>query len=394
MYNNKLNREKDDDLKFIPLNIKEPFLEKDSSWLPMINMDSPNINGMANNFMVGFSLPVKDGELNKASLESIDDIPNINYNDNGNILGSNTYNSSNMESNNFTQGNLGQGGYVSNGMLLGSNFCRGNGEGMSNSNNQYNGNFNGNSNEDFEFPSQIESENLYSYNKDTKCKPLGNGKNVNMNMNNNVNTDANSKNIKDRPSNGESPDNINNIWNVETENSDVENQILGTGLGLDLGLGLGRGREINGFQSINNINPLIMKNNFQNDLNNNPIGIISQNIKNQLNGTFNNNELKCESMVDESMLDSYNFQKDSLNYNEEFDEPLHMGLLRKLNLGSNCENVYRNSEDEIIDKIFRNIEEKHHSIFETLKQYNVPYPLATVIVRNTIKLALENSNKE
>ena len=60
-YNNSNRKEDDDDLKFIPLNIKEPFAEKDSSWFPIVNMNSPNISSMTNNFILGFSSP-KNGE--------------------------------------------------------------------------------------------------------------------------------------------------------------------------------------------------------------------------------------------------------------------------------------------------------------------------------------------
>ncbi|MGL5352302.1 MAG: hypothetical protein ACRDA5_03135, partial [Clostridium sp.] len=44
----------DEDLKFVPLNIQEPFKSKDSSWVPFINIDVDTDN-MTNNFFIGLS---------------------------------------------------------------------------------------------------------------------------------------------------------------------------------------------------------------------------------------------------------------------------------------------------------------------------------------------------
>lgn len=47
------NVKKDDDLVFVPLNIKEPFSQSNSSWIPAINFDKSNVTNLTNNFFVG-----------------------------------------------------------------------------------------------------------------------------------------------------------------------------------------------------------------------------------------------------------------------------------------------------------------------------------------------------
>lgn len=61
----------DDDLKFIPLNLKEPFKSKDSSWAPCINKDVETTN-MTTNFFIG--LP------DLQTTQSFTPLPNINAN--------------------------------------------------------------------------------------------------------------------------------------------------------------------------------------------------------------------------------------------------------------------------------------------------------------------------
>ncbi len=58
-----------DDLTFIPLNIKEPFKSKDSSWVPCIDVDA---NNMTNNFFIG--LP------DLQTTQDFNPLPNINTN--------------------------------------------------------------------------------------------------------------------------------------------------------------------------------------------------------------------------------------------------------------------------------------------------------------------------
>ncbi|MCR1952328.1 hypothetical protein NSA50_14965 [Clostridium sp. DSM 100503] len=213
MYYNDLNRQQeeneDDDLKFIPLNIKEPFSEKDSSWFPIVNMNSPNISHMTNNFILGFSNP-SDGEiLDENFLKTIDYVPNVKYgyadenyfntydegnlpsnmsgsmqgNMQGGMLGSMTGNmqgnnmqgtmAGNMSGNNYNQGFSQESGYLSSNMLTNINTS-----GMNNqSGTSFSNNFN------LEYPSETQSEALYSYNKEKNCNgatlSYGNTSNIN-----------------------------------------------------------------------------------------------------------------------------------------------------------------------------------------------------------------------
>ena len=167
MYYNNLNRQReeedDDDLKFIPLNIKEPFKDKDSNWLPIVNMNSPNINHMTNNFILGLSNQSDSEMLDQNFLKKIDYVPNVNYSytdendfntyDTGNL-------SNNMLGNNYNNQVPPQGsGYLPSNMLTNSYN-----DGMSNQNaTNFNNNFN------LEYPSENQAEFLYSYDKEKNC---------------------------------------------------------------------------------------------------------------------------------------------------------------------------------------------------------------------------------
>ena len=149
MYYNNLNRqEEDDDLKFIPLNIREPFLDKDSRWFPIIDMALPTFSELPNSFLLGFETPVDNSNLEGNSLKTIDLIQN------------NNVNIQNMGNNQSAK--------------------------------EFTKDFN------LEYPSETLSEELYSYNKDMKCKKI-NGSNTNnmqgQNMNNNSGNMSGSNNM-------------------------------------------------------------------------------------------------------------------------------------------------------------------------------------------------------
>ena len=61
--------DRSDDLTFIPLNIKEPFKSKDSSWVPCMDVDA---NNMTNNFFIG--LP------DLQTTQDFNPLPNMNTN--------------------------------------------------------------------------------------------------------------------------------------------------------------------------------------------------------------------------------------------------------------------------------------------------------------------------
>ena len=205
MYYNNLNRhreeDEEDDLKFIPLNIKEPFSEKDSNWFPIVNMNSPNINHMTNNFILGFSNSADGEMLDENFLKTIDYVPNVNYsytdenyfntyeagnlssNIPGNMQGNMTGNmTGNIPGNNYNQGFSQGGGFLPSNMLSNSNIS-----GMNNQSGTSFGN-----NFDLEYPSETQAEDLYSYNKEKNCNgaTLGNGNMESGGITGNMNTGA------------------------------------------------------------------------------------------------------------------------------------------------------------------------------------------------------------
>lgn len=125
MYYNNLNRQEDDDLKFMPLNINEQFTNKDSSWFPIIDRALPTFSEIPNSFDLGFTMPVDNSNLQGGSLNTLD------------YIQSNSVNVQNS---------------------------------MNQNKQMFEGNFN------LEYPSQTIADELTSYNKDGKCK-----KNTNMN---------------------------------------------------------------------------------------------------------------------------------------------------------------------------------------------------------------------
>ena len=64
MYSENSNgQQEDNDLKFAPLNIREPFKNKDSSWYPSIDTSVPTLSNISNNFIMGLSVPVDNSNL-------------------------------------------------------------------------------------------------------------------------------------------------------------------------------------------------------------------------------------------------------------------------------------------------------------------------------------------
>lgn len=58
--------ETDEDFKFVPLRVREPFASRDSNWLPLINLGSPTlVNDIASNFRTTFDMPMMSSQLNK-----------------------------------------------------------------------------------------------------------------------------------------------------------------------------------------------------------------------------------------------------------------------------------------------------------------------------------------
>lgn len=158
MYYNNLNRQQDDDLKFIPLNISEPFTDKDSSWFPIIDMALPTFSEIPNSFALGFVVPCDNSNIEWNSLKTLDYIQNDTINVQSNNI--------NQETKEFEQ------------------------------------NFN------LEYPSETLGEALFSYNKDEKCKKntnLNQGSMQNTNSNMNKMSNTNIKSMENRQGDVEEP---------------------------------------------------------------------------------------------------------------------------------------------------------------------------------------------
>lgn len=162
MYYNNLNRQEDDDLKFMPLNINEQFTNRDSSWFPIIDMALPTFSEIPNSFDLGSSMPVDNFNSQGSSLNTLDYIQS---------------NSVNVQSN------------------------------MNQNEKMFEENFN------LEYPSQTFGDELISYNKDEKCK-----KNTSMNPPM-PNTNTNMNRIYDTSLN-EVPMPNNDI--IEIKNNDMQ----------------------------------------------------------------------------------------------------------------------------------------------------------------------------
>ena len=245
MYYNNLNRhreeDEDDDLKFIPLNIKEPFSEKDSNWFPIVNMNSPNINHMTNNFILGFSNSADGEMLDENFLKTIDYVPNVNYsytdenyfntyeagnlssnmpgNMSGNMQGNMPSNmTGNIPGNNYNQGFSQGGGFLPSNMLLSNSNI----SGMDNQSSTSFGN-----NFDLEYPSETQSEDLYSYNKEKNCNgaTLGNGNMESGGITGNMNTGATGMNNNMGNMNTGAAGMNNNMGNMNTGAAGMNNNM-------------------------------------------------------------------------------------------------------------------------------------------------------------------------
>ena len=168
MYYNNMNGN-EDDLEFIPLNITEPFRERDSTWFPIIDMALAAFNEMPNSFTLSFATPTID---------------------NSNLQGNNLNTLDYIQSDNIN---------------------------LQNKNNEvksFEKNFN------LEYPSETISEELTSYNKDDKCKKATNNANIKNKNNNTTNTPKINPNEMNNPPNAmNNPNTMNNPNSMNNPNT-------------------------------------------------------------------------------------------------------------------------------------------------------------------------------
>lgn len=69
-------------------------------------------------------------------------------------------------------------------------------------------------------------------------------------------------------------------------------------------------------------------------------------------------------------------------------EPRHMRILREYDLSiDDYKGIRENKSD--VEKIFNKIQEKDEAIIKILKLYNIPYPIAALLVKKIISLTLK-----
>ena len=177
MYNNDRVSKKEDDLKFIPLNITETFTNRGSAWFPVIDMSLPTFGEIPNSFALNFAMPMDNSKLQINSLNTLDYIQNDNINIQNN----------NQEKKQFEQ-----------------DF-------------------------DLEYPSETLGEELISYNKEEKCKKkTSNNSNLNNpnlstgNVNNTKNGINNNASMNNASMNNASMNNA-SMNNASTNNASTNN---------------------------------------------------------------------------------------------------------------------------------------------------------------------------
>lgn len=135
-----------------------------------------------------------------------------------------------------------------------------------------------------------------------------------------------------------------------------------------------------------------LNNNYDNmDLNNN-LNIPPDNT----NNISDENELyPSETSKDELYsynTDSNNSNNSNNNNSSNKNTLTHLDILRDFDLSLDSDIIDTTSgyRSDDIDRIFNNIEENDGDLLCALKAYNVPYPIASLILKKTIKSAINN----
>lgn len=243
MYSENSNgQQEDNDLKFVPLNIREPFKNKDSSWYPSIDTSVPTLSNISNNFIMGLSVPVDNSNLEVRSFRTLDYLPRNGMNvgnpmqqvldgqfNNNQMLEqqmNNPNNNTNNSMNNMNQSNMNPN------MVNQSNMNTNN---MSNS---YNASpmslqekqLSGDSSFDLEYPSETPGEELFSYNKAEGCKKKDSERENTLNSSlsavNAVSTLKTVSNINDLSIKSDNDDIVNGYNNADYDYADFEINLI------------------------------------------------------------------------------------------------------------------------------------------------------------------------
>lgn len=164
---NKENNDDNEDLKFIPINIRTQFTEKNSTWLPQLDVNNLQSENFNESFLINFENNINDLSLERRNIKILDNI------DTKKAL-------PNMKKEKFEE-----------------DF-------------------------DLEYPSETYEEELYSYNKGD-CKKINNNFNSNLSNYNNFNSNSsNYDNVNKYINNEMSNNKIKNNENSSDENTLIE----------------------------------------------------------------------------------------------------------------------------------------------------------------------------
>ncbi len=375
-FNIESNIERDkDDLKFIPLNIMEPFTDKNSNWFPTIDSTLPTFNNIPDGFVFGFASPIDNSNLQGTSLKTLDftqknDLNMQNAQDKNEFeedfdlyypsetLGEElfSYNKdNNCKDNNYSQNMKNKGTYKNNNM----NWQNGNMNNQNPNMSWQNGNMN-NQNPNVNW----QSGNMNNQNPNMNWQS-GNMNNQNPNMNwqnGNMNNPTSNMNWQSGNMNNQNP-------NMNCQNGNVNNTSNNTNWQ-------------NG--NVNNTNNNTNWENGNVNNQNNDINCKNGNTSNQNNNINMNNK--------NDVLDNNMSMPIIQNRNGVFQEPIHMELLRNLDFEDYLDIGFRGEENKNNEgeNIFTIIKDDK-SIIDTFRAYNIPKPIYEMIIKKIISITVENS---
>ena len=394
MYSENSNgQQEDNDLKFAPLNIREPFKNKDSSWYPSIDTSVPTLSNISNNFIMGLSVPVDNSNLEVRSFRTLDYLPRnemkmgnpmqqvldgqFNNNqmleqqmNNPNTNPNNSMN--NMNINDMNQNNMNQNNMNSN---------------MMNQDNMNPNNMNQNMmNQDNMNSNMVNPNNMNQNNINPNMMNQGNmnQNKINPNMMNQGNMNQNNMNPNMMNQSNINPNNMSNFQNVNPM-SLQEKQLSG-----DASFDLEYPSETSGEElfSYNKAEGCKKKDSERdNTLNGN---LSAVNTISTLKTVSNTNDLSIKSDSD-VIVDEYN--NADYNYADFEINLIHMELLRELNEDTIHSNFFRGESYNLleeIDEIF-NIIKNDEDIINIFKAYSMPEPIYNLVINKIIRSTLENT---
>lgn len=344
MYSENSNgQQEDNDLKFAPLNIREPFKNKDSSWYPAIDTSVPTLSNISNNFIMGLSVPVDNSNLEVRSFRTLDYLPR-----------------NEMKMGNPMQQVL-DGQFNNNQMLE---------QQMNNPNTNPNNSMN--------------NMNINDMNQNNMNSNMMNQDNMNSNMVNPNNMNQNNINPNMMNQSNINPNNMSNFQNVNPM-SLQEKQLSG-----DASFDLEYPSETSGEElfSYNKAEGCKKKDSErENTLNGN---LSAVNTISTLKTVSNTNDLSIKSDSD-VIVDGYS--NADYNYADFEINLIHMELLRELNQDTIHSNFFRGESYNLleeIDEIF-NIIKNDEDIINIFKAYSMPEPIYNLVINKIIRSTLENT---